>query len=60
MDREKQRKNEAGFTIVEIMAVVVIIGMLAAVVTVNVVGKIKRARVEKRNERFLIVLFVIA
>ena len=38
-------KARYGFTMVELMAVLVILGLLAGVVAVNVVGKIDRARV---------------
>ena len=34
-----------GFTLLELMAVIIILGILAGVVTVNVVGKIDKARV---------------
>lgn len=34
-----------GFTIIEVMAVIVIIGILAGIVAVNVVGRIDKARV---------------
>jgi general secretion pathway protein G len=44
---KKSNRNRArnGFTLVELMAVVVIIALLASVVAVNVVGKIDKARV---------------
>ena len=35
----------SGFTMVELMAVIVIIGLLAGVVAINVIGKIDKARV---------------
>lgn len=38
-------RRRCGFTMVELMAVLVIIGLLAGVVAVNVVGKIDKARV---------------
>ncbi|MCX7703993.1 MAG: type II secretion system protein GspG, partial [Planctomycetota bacterium] len=37
------RKRNLGFTLVEIMAVVVIIALLAGLVAVNVIGRIGRA-----------------
>jgi len=43
-EKKKQRFN-AGFTMVELMAVIVIIGLLAGVVAINVIGKIDKARV---------------
>ncbi|MHC4069504.1 MAG: type II secretion system major pseudopilin GspG [Planctomycetota bacterium] len=47
MKREKRIINRrgCGFTMVELMAVLVIIGLLAGVVAVNVVGKIDKAKV---------------
>ena len=43
MRRKREKRN--GFTIIEIMAVIIILGLLATVVAVNVVGKIDKARV---------------
>ena len=47
MGKQKRFKNRAryGFTMVELMAVIVIIGLLAGVVAINVIGKIDKARV---------------
>jgi general secretion pathway protein G len=39
------RKRERGFTLIEIMAVVVIIGMLMAIVGNAIVGNIRKARI---------------
>jgi general secretion pathway protein G len=39
------RKSGKAFTIIEVMAVIVIIGILASIVAVNVVGRIDKARV---------------
>jgi general secretion pathway protein G len=39
------RKSGRAFTIIEVMAVIVIIGILASIVAVNVVGRIDKARV---------------
>ena len=41
------RRAEAGFTLVEIMVVIVIIGILATLVVPNVVGSSDEARVKK-------------
>lgn len=43
----RMRANEAGFTLVELMVVIVIIGLLATVVVVNVLPSQDRAMVEK-------------
>ena len=42
-----QKKARAGFTLVELMVVIVIIGLLATVVAINVLPSQDRARVEK-------------
>ena len=39
------RKLRKGFTLVELMAVLVIIGLLAGVVAINVIGKIEKGKV---------------
>ncbi|MFC4724574.1 type II secretion system major pseudopilin GspG [Glycocaulis abyssi] len=43
----RSKDTEAGFTLVEIMVVVVIIGLLATVVVLNVLPSQDRARMEK-------------
>ena len=46
MRRKKNKKVlRSGFTMVELMAVLIILGLLAAVVATNVIGKIDKARV---------------
>lgn len=42
---KKSSKAERGFTIIEVMAVLIILGLLATVVAVNVVGRIDKAKV---------------
>jgi len=39
------RRRNSAFTIIEVMAVIVIIGILASIVAINVVGRIDKARV---------------
>lgn len=47
MQEVAKTDREAGFTLVEIMVVVVIIGLLATVVVLNVLPSQDRARIEK-------------
>jgi general secretion pathway protein G len=55
MEKRKTRKKRSGFTMVELMAVLIILGLLAAVVVRNFVGHTDKARVTttKTNLRLL-------
>lgn len=46
-DSRNGRRPEAGFTLVELMVVIVIIGLLATVVVINVLPSQDRAMIEK-------------
>jgi general secretion pathway protein G len=46
-DKKKRRRHEDGFTLVELMVVIVIIGLLATIVALNVLPSGDKARVEK-------------
>lgn len=47
MDSRKFRQTARGFTLIEIMVVVVIIGLLAAFILPNVFGNVEKAQVSK-------------
>lgn len=44
---DRKRRVRSGFTMIELVAMLIIIGLLAAVVGTNVIGKIERAKVVK-------------
>ena len=43
--RQNRRKKQRGFTLIEIMVVVVILGVLAALVAPNILGRTGDARI---------------
>jgi general secretion pathway protein G len=47
MPRDRERRAERGMTLIEIMVVLVIIGLIAAAVTVNVMGRLDEAKVRQ-------------
>lgn len=49
------RKFRRAFTLVELMVVIAIIGMLAAVVTINLVGQTDKARISRVKADFKVI-----
>ncbi len=45
MEQRKRKSSRSGFTMVELMAVLIILGLLATVVVTNFVGKVADAKV---------------
>lgn len=47
MPRDRERRAERGMTLIEIMVVLVIIGLIAGAVAVNVMGRLDEAKVKQ-------------
>ncbi len=46
MERRRERRRQRGFTLIEIMVVMVIIGLLMALVGPNLIGRSEKAKVQ--------------
>jgi general secretion pathway protein G len=46
MHARNERRRERGMTLIEIMVVIVILGLIASAVAVNVVGQMSKARID--------------
>ena len=51
-DKQSQRMKSAGFTLVEVMVVLVILGLLAGIVVPNILDNVDKAQVQKVKADF--------